>query len=267
MKKLIYFIIIILFFSTRSLYAETTIRITNGEWEPFMSEYCPYYGINSHVVSEAFKLEGIKIIWEFFPWKRAYQMAKEGKFWDASATWWPADETREAFYISEPVSNTSFVFFHLKNFKFNWNSYNDLKELKIGGTLEYDYGNDFINGVKENGLYVEYVPTDEQNLAKILKGRINIFPNDPIVGYSQIRNTFPPDKAKLFTHHPKIIDQTTLHLIISKNCKKANFFLNKFNSGLEKLKDSGRFDQMFKDLEAGKYDKQKVKWQGYHNRH
>ena len=257
-KKLSTVIAISLLFSS-VLFAETTIRITNGEWEPFMSQYSFHYGINSHIVSESFKLDGINVVWGFYPWKRAYELAKKGT-WDASATWWPSDETRRSFLISDPVSNTSFVFFHLKSKKFDWHSFDDLKGLHIGGTIEYDYGKDFMAAKAAKKIYVGLVPKDEQNYKKLLAGRIDIFPNDPIVGYSQIRNSLPPEKADLITHHPKEFEKTTLHLIISKKCKNGQFFIDKFNSGFRKLKESGRFDQMQKDLDAGKYDKQKVKW-------
>ncbi len=49
MKKVFFTIVIILLFSN-ALFAKTTIRITNGEWEPFMSEYSYQYGINSHII-------------------------------------------------------------------------------------------------------------------------------------------------------------------------------------------------------------------------
>ncbi len=260
MKKLFVVIAISLLFYSPVLFAETSIRITNGEWEPFMSEYSAHYGMNSHVVSEAFKLEGINVIWGFFPWKRAYINAKEGRYWDASATWWPVEETQEAFLISDSISTTSFVFFYLKTKKFDWQSIDDLKGLRIGGTLEYDYGKDFMTAMTANKIYVELVPKDEQNYKKLLADRIDIFPNDPIVGYAQIRNCLPPEQAELIRHHPKEFEKTTLNLIISKRSKNALFFLEKFNSGLKKLQKSGRFDQMLNDLEAGKYDKRKVKW-------
>lgn len=261
MKKLCFSLAIMFFFST-VLFADTatTIRITNGEWEPFLSEYCPHYGVDSHIVSEAFKLEGITIKWGFFPWKRAFVIAEQAEDWDASAAWWPTDEVKQGFLVSDPISNTSFVFFHIKNYQFDWKSIDDLKGIKIGGTLGYDYGKDFMKAMEENRIQVDTVPADETNFKKLLKDRIQIFPNDPIVGYSQIRNTFSAEEAAQFTHHPKEFEKSTLHLIISKKCKNGQLFLDKFNSGLKKLKESGRFDQIFKDLEAGKYDKQKEKW-------
>lgn len=91
----------------------------------------------------------------------------------------------------------------------------------------------------------------------MLLRRIDVFPNDPLVGYAQIRNTFSPEDASRFTHHPKVFEQRTLNLIISRKSKNGLFFLEKFNAGLKKLKESGAVDQMYKDLDAGKYDKQK----------
>lgn len=243
-------------------WSETSIRITNGEWEPYMSEYSAHYGFNSHVVTEAFKLEGISIEWGFYPWSRAYSVAKHGS-WDASATWWPSEETLADFLVSDPISETSFVFFHLKSRSFDWQNMSDLKSLRIGGTIEYDYGREMMDAINRKHVKMQLTPTDEQNYKKLLRNRIDIFPNDPIVGYAQIRNSLSPDEAKMITYHPKEFEVSTLHLIISKKIKRANFFLEKFNKGFKKLKSSPAYDEMLKGLQTGKYDKKKEKWQDH----
>jgi len=259
MKKIMISVLIILCTYTVSIAAETSIRITNGEWEPFLSEYCYEYGVASHIVSEAFKLEGINIKWGFFPWIRSYEIAKRGQ-WDASAVWWPTNDTKKHFWISEPVVNTSFVFFYIKGREFQWESIEDLKGLRIGFTRGYDYGNEFMTAIKEKKIIVETTAKDELNFTKLLHRRLHIFPNDPIVGYAQIRNTFKPEEIERFTHHPKEFNKNTLNLIISRKCKKGKYFLEKFNSGLNKLKKSGKIDQLYKDINTGKYDKLKNKW-------
>ena len=251
-------ILIVLFFSA-SVAAETTIRITNGEWEPYMSEFSPHYGFASHVVSEAFKLEGIKIIWRFYPWKRSFIAARKGADWDASCCWWPSKEIGKDFFISEPVSKSSVVFFHLKGYKFDWQSMDDLTELKIGGTFEYEYSPDFMTAMTEKKIFVDLVPSDELNYRKLLGGRIDLFPNDPVVGYSQIRNSFSSETVKRFTHHPKELQSTTLNLIISKRCKNGRQLLETFNTGLKKLRTSGQYERMFDGLMIGAYDKKKIK--------
>jgi len=256
MKVLLGTLLVTLLFTT-NLFAET-IRITNGEWEPFLSNYSYQYGLDSHIVTEAFKLEGITVEWGFFPWQRAYQHAKDGNNWDASCCWWPDDETKNEFLASDAITTTSFVFFHLKSYDFEWKSLEDLQGIKIGVTAKYDYGQAFMAAIAAKTLDIEFTTKDQFNYKKLLAGRIQIFPNDPSVGSAQIRNSLSPEQANLLTYHPKEFGISTLHLIVSKDNKRNKYILDKFNSGLKKLKASGQFQQMLKDLDAGKYDKKET---------
>jgi polar amino acid transport system substrate-binding protein len=255
MKILVFTLLGMIIFAA-DLLAET-IRISNGEWEPFLSNYSYQYGLDSHIVTEAFKLEGIDVEWGFFPWQRANENAKNSKNWDASCCWWPDNETTKEFLMSAPITQTSFVFYHLKSYKLHWDSLQDLKGIKIGGTTMYHYGNEFMDAIAEKTLSVEFTTKDEFNYKKLLAGRIQIFPNDPSVGDAQIRGHLSPNEASLITYHPKRFGISSLHLIMSKNHQRNKYFIDKFNAGLKKLKESGRYQQMLNDLEAGKYDKKK----------
>ncbi len=113
---------------------------------------------------------------------------------------------------------------------------------------------------KNKQIKVSIASSDEQNFKMLAAGRIDIFPNDPTVGYSQIRNSLSSAEAKLIKHHPKHFSKNTLNLLISKKSKHGKLFLEKFNSGVKKLRDSGKIKMMLKDLKTGKYDKKKNKW-------
>jgi polar amino acid transport system substrate-binding protein len=252
MKVLLCTLLFVIFF-TSELVAET-IRITSGEWEPYLSKNTYQYGLDSHIFTESFKLEGVDVEWGFFPWQRAYENTKKSGDWDASCCWWPDKETKNEFLVSNSITETSFVFYHLKSYKFHWNSLDDLKGIKIGGTTDYHYGNEFMDALKSKVINIEYTSKDEFNYQKLLAGRIEIFPNDPSVGNAQIRNNLSLDEANLLTYNPKGFGESTLHLIMSKNHKRNKYFLDKFNAGLIKLKASGRYQQMLNELEAGKYD-------------
>ncbi len=61
MKKTLMTLFVCLISTTVFADSPKTIRISNGEWAPYMSENSAHYGLASHIVSEAFKLEGITV--------------------------------------------------------------------------------------------------------------------------------------------------------------------------------------------------------------
>ena len=81
-------------------FADETIRLANGEWAPYFSTKLKYYGIGSRIVAEAFHLEGIKVEYGFFPWKRAFEIAKEGK-WPGVVGFESSTERTPYFYADE----------------------------------------------------------------------------------------------------------------------------------------------------------------------
>jgi len=233
-----------------------TIRLTNGEWQPYLSKDTPHYGFASHIVTEAFELVGVEVEYGFFPWKRSYKIAKEGT-WDGTVVWVDSDERREHFLYSDAVVPQTNRFFHLKSFDFDWNSYEDLTDVKIGATLEYAYSKEFDAAEAAGIIKTRRVPSDETNLKMLLKGRIDVFPGETMVTYAQIRDTFSQEDAGLFTHHPKAINEDPMYLLLSKQVEGNEAMLDLFNEGLKRLKESGLYDQIIADALAGKYAKPK----------
>ena len=230
-----------------------TIRLTNGEWAPFLSKTAPHHGVASHIITEAFALVGVEVEYGFFPWRRSYKLAKEG-FWDGSAGYWDREERRRHFFYSDPVAPTTVVFFHLKSKKFDWSTYEDLSEIGVGASLGIDYGKAFNDAEAAGTIHVKWADDDETNLKKLLKGRSDVFPGGLITIYSEIRNKFTAEDAALITHHPKPLFEEPLFLILSKNVAGNEEMLHRFNEGLGLLKESGRWDQIIADGLTGKYD-------------
>jgi len=134
----------------------------------------------------------------------------------------------------------------------------DLKDVKIGGTAEYFYGEDF-EAAEEAGLIrTVRARSDEVNLKILLKERVQVFPGEIMVTYAQIRDTFPEEEANLFTHHEKPIHVQPMHLLLSKKIPGNEQMRDLFNEGLKRLKESGKYDQIMADALVGKYAKPKV---------
>jgi polar amino acid transport system substrate-binding protein len=222
--------------------AAEVVRITNGEWPPFTSEKLPHQGPLSRIVAAAFALEGVTVEYGFFPWKRAYDYAKTGK-WDASVGWAPSAEHLQDFYMSTPVILVDKALFHLKSTPFDWKTIDDLSQWRVGGTSGYSYGVEWDQALKFGRLKVEEVNLDEQNIRKLLLKRIDVAAMEVEVANHLIETLLTPAEAALITHHPRLIMQTSICVAFSRQEERSPALLARFNRGLHRLKDSGRYDE------------------------
>jgi polar amino acid transport system substrate-binding protein len=254
MRKIVLIISMFFLMISSECMAGETVRLTNGEWPPYLSESLKHYGVASHVVESAFQNVGITVEYGFFPWKRAYTLAQLGK-WDGSVVWTPTEERKQEFYFSEPVASDVTVFFHLKSKPFEWKDYSDLKSLKIGATLSYDYGESFAKNEKDGTIKVDRAVKDETGFKKLLVKRIDIFACNLDVGYSLIHKMYPIETASLFTNNPRPVKEAPLVLLLSKKLDKNKKMVEKFNQGLKQLKECGKFDEYFDASRRGEYKK------------
>lgn len=236
-----------------SVMAEEKILITNGEWPPYFSQDLKHYGLASRIVTEAFALEGISVEYGFFPWKRALQLAQMGA-WDGSALWSHSPEREALFYFSKPVVDSGYVFFHLKSYAFDWSSLEDLKNILVGATLEYHYGEAFERAEEEGVIKVERVHADELNFAKLLAQRIQLFPMTKEVGYAMLSKNFSAKDVAKITHHPSPLRMHPLHLLLTRKNPKNKEYIFKFNAGLKKLRDSGKIQQYLQEVRQGRHE-------------
>lgn len=228
-----------------------TVRITNGEWPPFTSEQLPNKGPLSRIVAEAFALEGVTVEYGYFPWKRAYDYARTGK-WDGSVGWAPTPKHRQDFLMSKPVLMVDKGLFHLKNIPFDWKKIDDLKGWKIGGTAGYSYGDEWDRAVREGRLQVEEVTVDEQNIRKLLLRRIDVIAMEVDVAEHLMRTVLTAEEAATIAQHPKLLMQTPICLALSRKSERSAALLARFNRGLQRLTESGAYDRYIQELHASK---------------
>jgi len=191
--KLILMIVMVLYFSVNCS-AQETIRITTGEWAPFISKDLKHGGVVLHIVKDAFKAVGIKVEYGFFPWARAKHLAQIGK-WDGTAVWGISSERENFFYYSDLVMTSPYVLFHLKSYPLSWNTWDDLAGIPMGGLIETNYGPDFTRLNKAGKMDVEWVPNDGLNFTKLLAKRIKFVPLELDVGYHIINSNFSVENA------------------------------------------------------------------------
>ena len=255
MKALRSIIFLILLGLLQNGYAGETIRITTGEFSPWTSAALNHNGFTSHIISEAFKLEGYEVEFTFYPWKRAFESARSGERFHATSYWYPSEERAKDFYYSDPIQIDATVFFYMKdNPPPDWEALDDLKGMRIGATGGFTYTKEFWDAAKSKRLDIEEANSEELNFKKLLKGRIDLFPSNPLVGQKVLLEAFGKRAANSVAYHHKPLVAPTGHLLFSKKHANGEELVAAFNRGLEKLRKSGRYTLFQSELISGKYE-------------
>lgn len=230
------------------------IMLTNGEWAPWLSQDLKHLGVGSHIVSEAFKKAGMEVKYGFFPWKRAFELAKKGE-WDGSVIWSKSAEREQDFVFSDPIVSSKTVFFHLKTTNFDWSEYTDLKGKTVGITTGYFYSDGFKKAEDDGIFKTTAAASDEVNFKKLLSGRIDLFPADVNVGYYLLNNKFSAEQVHLVAFHAKSLKEVPYHVILSKKSPNHMETLSKLNSALKEMASDGTIESYLDNSRQGKYKK------------
>lgn len=210
------------------------VRLTSGEWEPWSGPDLPEGGIATRIVRDAFAARGITVEIGWFPWARAWELARTDA-WDGSFAWVPDESRRALVRFSEPIYVGTTVFLHRRGEALAWETVDDLAAKRIGITHGYGYGPDFESALRSGKLQTDPAPSDEANLRKLLAGRIDLFPIDDIVGLALARRILGPDAAKL-AFDPRPVHRSTNHLIVRRDHPRADEILAAFAEGLKAVK-------------------------------
>lgn len=225
---------------------DSILRITNGEWPPYLGSDEPGHGIASRIVTRAFERAGYEVAYEFHPWARSLYLARKGQR-DGTAVWLPSEKRREEFFISRPVIVTEYVFFHRVDMPFDWQTVADLADYRIGLTRDYDYGQ-VIDRVKTRGIaHTEIVSSDELNFRKLMAGRIDLFPLDRVVGQRMADDLFGADEAGSLTWHPHPVRKDRLHLLLSRKVAGNAERMEAFNRELKAMRREGKIQRILMD--------------------
>jgi len=250
----LFFIISLFFLNLTYVNANDTIRISNGEWPPYLSKDLKKYGVTSHIVQEAFALENINVKYEWFPWKRALHMAKVGEI-NASIAWSKTKEREKDFLFSDVIINGNVVFFHLKSQTFDWNSFEDLEDIRIGSIFGYQYGNKIqeIKAIPNTDVFE--VENEKKLFQMLLKKRFHAVIINLDVGYGVLNKYFTKDELASITYHKKPFHDEKLRLLFSKKMNENEELIRQFNKGLKRLKSSGVFEKYYEQSRQGQYEK------------
>lgn len=236
MKKLLYVLAIFAFTLTTHAYSECTIRVG---WE--------FVGLDLEIIQAALEEVGCKTDFRRMVWQRILTSIEDGSM-DAAMGASISPEREKYAYFSIPYREESYAFFVRKDdsIKYKITKIDDLaeKNLRFGIVKGYFYGEQFNEEMKNPKFkkLVEEVKDDNSNIKKLNYGRIEGFFMDPYAGVVQLREM---DLSNQIVNSSFAVTSGTIHMMFSKKSVSPDI-VKRFDDGLQKLKSSGRLDEIIK---------------------
>ena len=219
-----------------------------ANWPPFTpNQYgLTQEGLSYILMKNIFSRLEIDISVDLLPQKRMLLYLKQGR--KDGATVISKNIQREEYLdFSEPIFQKKGNIYYLKQRhpSIEWNSYADLKGLKIGVVSGHNLGSEFNQAIKEHSLQIYAVTRSKQNFETLLAQRIDILLSiEPTANYFLQQPMFKDKIGR--TSKPYYTKD--YHIGFAKK-SKAKALLPKVNRIIKQMKEDGSLENIL-----SKYD-------------
>ncbi len=232
-------------FSVAAMAQDQVVRVAGDPYPPWSIGEAgakPEGGIAVEIARELFKRMSLETTEFVYPFKRGIQRIKDGEE-DVILMVSRNDERDKFMLFTPPVRNVKFVIFYpQQRDEFDWNSWEDLKQFRIGTVGGYNMGDDWPKAIELHNLQIEEVKANIFNMKKMQAGRIDLFITDFEVMQRIIENN--PEFRGKFKWHEKPIYESVNNLGISKKSFLAPK-IAEINKVMKAMQEDGTFQSIF----------------------
>lgn len=228
----------LMLFTSWPCIADTSLTFATVNSPPLCSETLPNGGVYTEITRIAFERAGYTIDVEFVPWKRALEKTKWGGYNGLMLVSYK-ESRLEHLHYTNPVINEEGVLFSKKGGITTYTSLKDLAPYTIG-TMTGSMLSDLLIA---NNLKVEEVTSHEQNIKKLMLGRIDLIAGQKLFIHSIFNAHFPESKDSLKVVVPPL-HVGSLHNVISLKTTNHEAIVLDFNKGLKAIQADGTFEKI-----------------------
>jgi len=182
-KRLLVFLVFIM---VCNIYAEQQeIVIATLEYPPFIySENNQVKGIIVDKIRDVFGKLEVKVTIKIYPIARGLLMVKNGEVDAYFSLKKTPEREKELLFTKEPLIQQPFVFFTRNDSRIIWHgNLKDIKNYRIGIVSKTSYGTVFDEYLKKGFIQnIDETQTFEQNIKKLIAGRVDLIINSYDVG-------------------------------------------------------------------------------------
>ena len=228
-------------------WAECQLSSTWEPWEPyqFLGETGQVTGLDNDLVSAIAKSAGCSVSFLKRPWKRSLVEVAAGDSDIAPGASFSKERAQYAYFTDAYRSETMSLFVLNENLtKYSFTNIDELmaSDASIGVVRGYHYGERF-KSARENtskAVTIQESGSDEKNLKKLLKGRIDFAIVDPYSGVHLLKQLGVADKVVI---HPVTINSDDIYIMLSKKSVSKET-VKKLNEGLKSIRTSGEYQKI-----------------------
>lgn len=225
------------------------MRFSVGDFQPYFDKSMANQGVIAVVFKAAMAAEGIDVEYDFLPWARALEYAKDGT--SAGSPGWTKTPERDAdFLFSEPFVNCVDGVFFLKEKPLAFSSVADFRGLRIGVINKLTYGKDFADAQSRNEFKTELAPASENLLKMLLSGRVDAVILNRSVA-AQEMHELPAAEAERIGAADTPFLLKPWRLAVGKRNPEAQRIINAFNAGFVKIQRNGTYQRLMSDPAYG----------------
>lgn len=259
-KKL--FTLFLLFGFSFKAFPANTIRVCTEQSPPYVEanrETGEVKGIDIDIFTNIFNKLGIEYFIEEMPWARCELSMQAGMVDVGIKVSKNPDREKFVFYPETEVWETVFVLFTNTETKkkFKITSYDDIKKynLTVGVIHENSYNADFWNAFpwqdKKNQIYhpqIEPSVNVESNLKKLSGNRIQLYPQDKLIGIYTSKNLYLSN----INYYDFVLFKKFYYNVFAKNSKFSNDkykniteLMKAYDTELKKFKKTKSYNDIF----------------------
>lgn len=216
-------------------FADNKVYLTSLDWPPYTGESLPGQGASVAVAKAVFAEAGLELVVDFYPWKRAVNLAKNDEKYVGYFPEYYSADLEQDFIFSEPMGNGPLGFAQRKDNPVTWQSLSDLKPFKIGTVSGYVNTTEFDQMAEVGTIKVDSAGDDVKNLLKLNAKRVKLAVIDKYV-MTYLLDTDPALKKIKgnIVFNETLLEDKKLYICFRKS-EKGKEIQQKFNIALKKV--------------------------------
>jgi polar amino acid transport system substrate-binding protein len=228
--------------SSFALMAEP-LRIVSSEFVPHNGENLPNQGHAVQLVREIFATQQQDIQLDFLPWPRALLQAKQGEAAAIISVWFDAERAGYLHYPT-PLYTNYLKFYHNTANPIVFIKLDQLakRPLRLGVVRGYSYP----QAIKALPFEWIEVNTDLESMKMLALGRVDLVICEQMVAEYLLATELTEYSAQLSATGP-VVEARPMYLAFSKAHPKSLLMQQKFEKGLQQLKQQQRLELLQPD--------------------